>query len=420
MTELELQLRQVEIPSKWDIIPIHTSDIANFNRCRRYWDWTSPTRTNLRHRVDVYGINFNLWFGTGIHYALEKMYDPMLNRDPVEVFKTWFQYQWEGGVVGEEWLELTYDIHPRLLVDVDDMDSAMSGGNPTWHIAGLRDILPEPIEEEFLEWKNLGINMLEYYKDYAQRKDDFEVIAVESTYSIPLGFECIDKRENSPNYGKMLEVHARGKRDKIVWYPEKQKFGITDYKTTARVDEDFFLKFEKDPQLTNYLWATKAEAEHYEMPWYANEVDRIVITALRKNYPKPPTVLKSGFLSVNRQEEGTTSTLFMEAVKEHGLEMWYEDDEKAQAYVSWLEREGEQNFVIRHTEYRNEYEIKAAGEHLTMMAKEMLDEDIYIWPNPTGAKSCLQCAFRVPCIAKDDGNDWQGMLVDSYEVNRDR
>ena len=111
---VEIQLRQPEIPSKWDIIPIHTSDIANFKRCRRYWDWSSPTRTNLRHKVEIYGINFPMWFGTGIHYGLEKYYDPILKRDPIESFLTWFQYQWEGGIVGEEWLNLTYDIHPRI------------------------------------------------------------------------------------------------------------------------------------------------------------------------------------------------------------------------------------------------------------------------------------------------------------------
>jgi len=416
-TSVEVQLRQPEIPSKWDIIPIHTSDLGNYRRCRRYWDWSSPTRTNLRHRVDIYGVSFPLWFGTGIHYALEKYYDPMLRRDPVETFLTWFNYQWEGGIVGEEWLNLTYDIHPRL-IEVEGTGN--KGEVFKWEIAGLRDILPDPIEEEFMEHKALGVGMLTFYKEYAERKDDFEVVAVESTYSIPLGFEAIDRREDSPNYGQSIEVHARGKRDQIAWYPDRDKFGVMDYKTAARIDEDYFLKNEKDEQFTNYLWATKEEAKTYDLPWYAHEVDRIIVNAMKKNYPKPPTVLKSGFLSVDRQNEGTTAELFMQSIREHGLELWYEDDERAQSYYDYLVRQGDDLFVQRDVVFRNDAEIENAGNHIRMMAAEMLDVDLKIYPNPTGAKSCLNCAFRVPCIAKDDGSDWQGMLEDGYEVNRDR
>ena len=91
----------MEIPGKHDIIPIHCSDVASFKRCRRYWAFSSPTRQNLRRRVDLYGISMPLWFGTGIHYALEMFYNPTLRRDPVESWETWFDYQWNGGVVTE-------------------------------------------------------------------------------------------------------------------------------------------------------------------------------------------------------------------------------------------------------------------------------------------------------------------------------
>src|SRR5262245_66668156 len=84
-----------KIPNKVDIIPIHASDIASFKRCRRYWDWSSPTRGNLRRKVQFYGVNPNLWYGGGIHYALEQYYNPVLRRDPVETFIAWFTLQWQ-------------------------------------------------------------------------------------------------------------------------------------------------------------------------------------------------------------------------------------------------------------------------------------------------------------------------------------
>lgn len=415
--EVELLTRPPDIPSKWDIIPIHGSDVASYKRCRRYWDWTSPARNNLRRRVEIYGINLPLWFGTGIHYALEMYYDPMLRRDPVESFKTWFQFQWEGGVVGPEWLDRTYDIHPRTY------DGASIPGDDRWVIKGLQELIPYSVEtwEEIEQHKELGIGMMEYYKQYAETHDDFVVVAAESVYSIPLGFESIDLREDSPNYGKRLEVHARGKRDAILYFPSLDRFGINDYKTDARYDEDAReAKLEKDEQCSNYLWATKREALEYDLPWKGALVDRVVYTTLRKNHPKPPTITTQDLPSIDRQKEGTTPELFEAAVIGHPKrEDWFRTNEKARAYYTYLCENADKAFIVRDIVTRNKYEIEATGRHLEMIAREMLNEPA-IYPNPTTQWNCIRCAFRAPCIAADDGSDWQGMLADGYETNRDR
>lgn len=415
--EYEVLLRPPDIPSKWDIIPIHSSDVAAFKQCRRRWNWSSPTRNNLRRRVEIHGISFPLWFGTGIHYALEKFYDPALRRDPVETFLTWFEVQWNGGIVTEEWLETTYDIHPRL---VGETTGDAKNVVQEWKILGLKDMLPDPFPEEFEQHKLLGVGMLEYYKDYAARNDDFIVLAAESTYSIPLDFEVVDQREDSPNYGSKVEVHARGKRDCIAVWPEYDVFGIIDHKTAARIDEAYFAKLDKDEQCSNYLWATIQEAKMYDLPWNGKRVDRVIYNAIRKNYPKPPTPLKNGFPSLNRQEEGTTANLFMQYVTENGLEEWFESTEKAQSYYNYLLSEAETAFIQRDLVTRNKFEIEATGRHLRMIAKEMLAPDLKIYPNPTGHFGCIHCAFRAPCIAADDGSDWIGMLTDGFETNRDR
>lgn len=412
------------IPSKWDVIPIHGSDVASYKRCRRYWDWTSPARNNLRRRVDIYGINMPLWFGTGIHYALEKYYDPILQHDPVESFKTWYQYQWDGGISTEVWLDLTYDLNPRKLGAHEYAGSDWEDyGGPLWEIRGLRQILPNlhEVEEEFELHRELGIGMMEFYREWAPANDNFICVAAESSYSIPLGFESKDVREDSPNYGKSLEVHARGKRDAIIYFQDTDKFGIIDHKTAARVDEDYFLKLDKDEQCSNYLWATIMESEqNNSLPWYGHTVDRVLYTALRKNYPKPPTITSHGWPSLDRQKEGTTAELFQQTIiGNENFEVWFRENEKAQSYYTYLCEMGDSAFVQRDLVVRNKYEIAATGAHLRMIAKEMLNEPM-IYPNPTGEFRCLQCAFRSPCIAADDGSDWQGMLMDGYEENRDR
>lgn len=401
------------IPSKWDIIPIHTSDVGNFKRCRRYWNWTSPARNNLRRRVGIHGVNIPMWFGTGCHFALEQYYDPMLKHDPVESFLTWYQFQIDGGIVGEEWLERTYDIHPRLQDNVSGK----------WKIAGLKELLPawEVVEEEFEYHRELGIGMMTFYKEYAAKNDNFVCVAAESTYSIPLGFESIDQREDSPNYGKTLEVHARGKRDAIVYFPELDKYGIIDHKTTERYDEaETEEKLNKDEQTSNYLWATKQEALMNDYPWSEKPVDRIIYQMLRKRYPQPPNLTSRGFPSIDRQKEGTTAEMFQELiVGSEALETWFRDEPKAQAYYTFLCERGDENFIIRKPVSRNKHEVEATGVHLKMIAKEMLN-DPFLYPNPTGNFNCLHCAFRSPCIAQDDGSDFTAMLVDGYETNKDR
>src|SRR6478735_7678608 len=116
MTELDfshMTIQAPERPSKWDIIPIHSSDRATFKFCRRQWKWSSPNQLNLVPRASVYGVNKNFWFGTGIHYALERYYNPGLREDPWIAWETWFELQWRGGVVAEDEVKQFADRDPQ-------------------------------------------------------------------------------------------------------------------------------------------------------------------------------------------------------------------------------------------------------------------------------------------------------------------
>lgn len=433
--ETGIVTQPTEVPSKWDIIPIHASDVSAYKRCRRYWDWSSPTRTNLRRRVDITGVDIRLWFGNGIHYALEMYYDPLLQRDPVESFMTWYEYQWNGGIVTEDWLDRTYDLHPQKMVDdgvVDFVDANLPShlknmgmkAVGTWKIRGLRHLLPniEVVQDEFEAHRVLGIGMMNFYKEWAAKNDDFVVVAAESVFSVPLGFSSVDRREDSPNFGKKLEVHARGKRDAVLYFPEWDKYGIIDHKTAIRVDDDYFKKLEKDEQVTQYLWATMMEAKmNPSLPWYGEMVDRCLYTGLRKVYPQPPVpTYKDTRLSLAK-DAPTTADLFEAALESNEVwAKWYLGSEDAQKYFQYLVEQGDRQFIVREEVWRNNYEINNFGKHLVAIAKEMLNPKTVIYPNPSGSWLCTGCQFRAPCVAADDGSDWQGMLNDAYEYNRDR
>lgn len=319
-----------------------------------------------------------------------------------------------------EIVETSYDAKPKLATPLSDIVSPDSPD--VWKIRGLQDLLPSPDEEEFREYLDLGIGMLTFYKDYAERNDDFEVVAAESQFSIPLEFEAVDIREESPNYGKKQEVHLRGKRDAILHYPERKdprlKYGIMDHKTAGKIGDDYFLKLENDPQCTTYIVASVKEAEANDLPW--TTISDVLYQALRKVYPKPPTITSRGFPSIDREKESATAQMFSDCVRELGLVDWFHDDARAQGYYEFLLEEGEKRFIQRDHATRNAHQLKVAYKELQMQAQEMLDPDVHIYKHPTGMSTCTRCQFRDPCLAVDDGSDWQEMLVQGYEQNRGR
>ena len=184
------------LPDKYEILPIHASDLAVYKGCRRRWDWSSPARNNLRRKVNIFGVNPNLWFGEGIHYALQNYYDPTIKRDPVETFLSWYGLQLDGGFVTEAELDLVLDPEPvpshsdPLVQGLESNGVRMSAFDEsrTYKVKGLKELLPEYFEDEWLELKDLGVGMMQFYKEYAQREDNFTVVAAESMFSGPSRF----------------------------------------------------------------------------------------------------------------------------------------------------------------------------------------------------------------------------------------
>jgi len=410
-----------EIPSKWDIVPIHNSDRASFKRCRRYFDWTSPARNNLSLRADTHGVNTDLWFGTGIHYALENYYNPILRRDPVESWRTWYNYQWRGGLVDSSWLDKVYDLNPRLHLH----DPGDGFSEQMYIVRGLEDIIPDADSDEFDRLYELGVQMMGAYKVWAPPRDGFEILMVEHDFSIPIWDyenECIlkavDLREQSPNYGKTLEVHSRGRMD-VVWEKPSGKLGIMDHKTSSRIDEDFFEKLETDEQVTSYMHAAEVEAKYYNLPYAGEAMEECIYNVLRKVYPREPTMVRGGLFSVNRNEESPTYEMLMAFIEENGIDV-ESLDEKHKNYIAYVRDVGDDQFFIRKLVRRNRHQLANAGYRLYLEALDMLDPELRIYPNLRNDYQCLRCAFRAPCLAKEDGGDFEQLIRDNYTRTRDR
>ena len=371
-----MSVKLPDMRPKEPFVAIRTSDRATFKRCRRRWGFNSPLAMHLQPQVKYFGVVWPLQFGTLIHKCLEEYYDPVLKRDPLEVFRT-------------EW---------------NAFDREVSREAPDYRLEHA---------EEFKEHYELGIGMLKHYKGFAEKHDNFEVIAVEHDFYIPLGFEYKDK-----------PVYYCGRMDMIKRDLDTGSYGLKDHKTSGRLDEEFFLKLEMDEQCTSYLWAAQREAEIYDLPY--KKLNHITYNVLRKACILPPSVLKSGGLSVDRANESTTAELFEAEIQKRNLYWWFNDNPKAQAYLEWLQEVGESNFFVRENVRRNAHEIGALGARVEHEAKDMLnalsaangkpwDMPYILYPNPTGDWYCKACPFRAPCLAMNDGSDWEGMLEDMYE-----
>jgi hypothetical protein len=274
-------------------------------------------------------------------------------------------------------------------------------------------------EEEFHIHHDLGVGMLTFYKEYAARNDNFTVIAAEHTFSVPIydfANDCelvaIDIRD-----GQEKPVHLRGTQDAIIQDNDTGKYGILEHKTAASINEDYFLKLDKDEQCTTYMFAGEVEAKVHGLPY--TEIDFVLYNALRKTFPRWPTITSRGDISVNRQSESTTYDMLMKTIEDMGMGDTWQEFEKLRGYVEYVRDSGDEQFVIRNPVRRNRHEIFSCGERVYMETRDMLNSPS-IYPNPTGNWSCLKCIFRPPCIAKDDGSEWEWMLDEQFEKNHNR
>lgn len=448
MTQVVDIFKEIEYPSKYDIIPIHNSDRATFKFCRRQFAWSSPAHGNLIRRSSIHGIYEPFWFGGGIHDALRAYYDPILSEDPATVWLTWFDLQWHGGTIFEHQLKEFVDRNPECISHSDAPDDTM------YKVDGLKDIIPfgdnEETIEHFMMLRDLGRGMMEFYKSYAEANDNFDVVAVEHDFSVPIlspegkPLYMVDNRDMPENWdyldepqeniygplykyvgGRWLkQVHARGRMDIIVRDRDSGRYGIRDYKTSGKVpDEDYFRHLELDEQCTSYLSYGEVEAKVYDLPY--KELDYIDYVAIFKGYPSPPTITSRGFPSLDRSKESTTAAMFEATVEimseiDPTIKFWFEHDQKAQSYYSWLLEIGDKKFIWSTTAWRNRTQRVNAMQRVYYEALDMLDPNLKFYPNPTKNYSCLNCAFRAPCIAAETGADFKSIIDEGFIKNWDR
>ncbi len=338
-------------------VSIRTSERKQFRQCRQLWDFSSPNRMNYEPAKT----NKNLEFGTAFHKGMEAWYEPSNQSMPstarAELAKLEFVK-----VVEEQRRE-----------------------------AENYSFFDDELNQEYDDRIVLGKGMLDNYFEYSEFADFFTPIAVEQHFEIPLG-------EYHTRHNGHVEVQIEGTIDMIV-EDEDGVHWIFDHKTAAQFYSSEWLEI--DTQISTYVWAASQ---------LGYNVGGFIYNEIKKDYPKPPQVLKSGGLSKNKQQS-TSYNLYLKAIEEHGLNPSdYKD------ILDHLETNGKE-FIRRTWMERSPEQIIVIAKNIDNEVFDMVDSP-FIYPNPN-PMNCNSCPFFAPCSLRQELMDPMDLL-DNEELYKVR
>lgn len=336
---------------------IRTTDRMQFRRCRRKWFWQSHM---FDQRVPK-APQEPLWFGIGIHYALDDYHGHNIYQHPARA--------WQAYVHG-----------CRQAARLND--------------GGLKDHILVPTWKEYLD---LGTLMMEYYADtWLKNRDPLTTYLHNGVPQCEVDFEIPLPIDN----GTGRPVVYRGRLDRVS-IDEYGRLWIVEYKTAAAFR---LYHFDTDDQINAYCWAC------YVL--YGRPVAGVVYMQFKKDFPKPPRVLANGKLSTDKRQP-TTHGLYRQALKD----MYGDPNLAPMANIQMLnylvdfESIDGDKFIRRDMIERNMHQIQAEGVKILMEATDMVNPDLPLYPNPN--KDCgWDCPMQAACVAMDSGDDHEGILND--------
>lgn len=357
--EKELEAQGVKI------FRLSTTERQEFKECRRRWDFSSLSRQSIEPNRPAIA----LWFGTGIHHALEMYYNAHIDGTDVGFDIT---------VPWKEW----YDSELKRLEESQTV---------------LWDEQKQELEEMF----KLGYSMLQNYDEWSVVADTKpetgfkKVLYTEREFAVPIPGEDDKPYRFTDGNGQEWECWLVGRLDMVVEDFEG-RIWVLDHKTSKdRLDEEILVL---DDQMTMYLWAAQQILQ--------KPIEGCYYNVLRKKLPVVPEGLKSGKGLSKAKSIDTTYDVYLQAILDNGFDPAdYEDilDHLANKKTGFFER-----VKVR----RNQHEIAMAGRMLLLEAIDMLN-DPFIYPNPT--RDCKwKCDYKDLCLALNRNDDIDYLLKALY------
>lgn len=329
---------------------LRTSDRMLFKRCRRLWGWLSHLQQGrvLREAADY------LWFGTGIHYALEDYHGLNLYGHPALAFMAFV------------------------------------------HASRQAKILPGT----WLEHQQLGVSLMCYYvEQWLPNRDSLRTYEVDGIPQCEVN-GVVDLEMVTPDGRPLLYGFTL---DRIV-IDEYSRLWIVEYKTAKAIK---IFNLDVDEQITAYCWAA----------WklYQKPVAGVVYQQFRKNIPTLPKILATGKVSIDTKQH-TSSALYAKQLTDMYGDVEHAPKENIIAYNRFCAQEDEDKdrFVVRSRIERSQKQLEAFDMKVRMEVEDITNPNLPMYPNPTWMCDAM-CPLQAACVAMDDGSDWQEIL-DAYSL----
>lgn len=346
-----------------------TSDRLAWKKCRREHNFSSIVHRNL---VPIKGSK-PLEYGTDWHEAMAALYDPI--SWPLWTSKDKSVRDIQREIVRQTFLQANRK--RRLEYEEEGLD----------------------VSEDFAEREALGIGMLNGYFDWAVDVDKFTPVKVEVDFEVPI----LDPITGEP---ALCACHGapivyQGRLDGIVQDPQGW-YWILEHKTAAQMGPTDHLAL--DEQTGSYAWAIRQ--------MLGIRVQGVIYNEAVKKVAHTPQALmrpQSGRnFSVNKQQD-TTYEVALKFLIDQGEDLTLYED-----FLDWMKYQG--NKFFRRTQvHRNVFELEDQGRRIFYESQEMLNPMTVPYPNPSRF-TCTMCAFKAPCLAMNDGSDYEFLLREDYRV----
>ncbi|MBT9167370.1 MAG: hypothetical protein DDT19_00699 [Syntrophomonadaceae bacterium] len=339
-----------------DFLEIHTSDRSLFKRCRRKWGFASPLKMHLE--PDPPSDILSLWFGTGIHFALEDHHGFRKFASPSEALEAYLN-------------------------------------------AFRQEDLPFGAEDLI----EVGMGMLEYYEVWSTQpgRPQYETLWIEGKPQLEVEFR-LELEQLSNKLGRPVVYH--GTFDRICT-DEEGGLWVDDYKTTRTMD---IYRLATDPQMKAYAWAAE---QVYGAPF-----EGALMLQMLKKYPQKPSALVKGGFSQNKTQK-TTHAVYKSALIETYGKVPPSYVEFLNYLASQEFPEGDA-FIRRDKIYYNDAVKRNTYQHILDEGAEMLTPDLPLYPNETYTCSWDCGAFRTVCIAMEEKGDYEDLLATNFKRRGDK
>ncbi len=332
---------------------ISISEIQNFLRCRRMWDFASPNRQALVRRGAP---DTALHIGTVVHEAFDlQVKHPDSWREHLTAFLS--------------------DLEHEIKSDYRDMVGASLGPEELELLDESRNIAGGVVENYFQRYTEdapLGANMT-----YKQTEISFRI-----------------KIPNTRN-------HLIGTLDGIASAEDDSThpLWIVEHKTYSQ--RSTYENLLTNIQMIGYMWASTM--------LFGDRVQGILYDGVSKKVPVVPAVLKSGALSKAKMD--TTPEIYRQALSDNHL-----DVEDYQEFLIELEERiysDKSPFWTRHELRIPRSAIVRFETDLQDISRDMAKKKLKLYPNMPWM-GCWDCRVRPLCDAVQFDEDVEGLASDMY------